>query len=252
MYKTQVGRGAQKEAVEILIGRIERVLETMAKAEDPELAREPQERLAVSLALARAHRNPYALAAFGVDNFDVAIQTLPVKLGGAEDLHRAHVHICGSEEPEPTLDRIYQHEKVGNQEDLARPLERDHFTRHRRGQIDLTVGSDGIEIARQLDDSMAPVDEGGRWRRTAAAEHANHDAVAGGQRNVRNGKSGGDGYLEFAVALRVAHRVVAKVAELERRAAPRRQMRAFAEAGVFAARLDPQMLEPADKLRCEF
>src|SRR5579864_1928959 len=109
MYEAQVRCGVQKEVVEILVGRIERVLETVAKAEDPELAREPQQRLAISLTLAWAHRNPYALAALSVDNLDVAIQTLAVELGGAEDLHRAHVHICGSEEPEPALDRIYQH-----------------------------------------------------------------------------------------------------------------------------------------------
>src|SRR5690348_16254249 len=109
MYEAQVRCGVQKEVVEILVGRIERVLETVAKAEDPELAREPQQRLAISLTLAWAHRYPYPLAALGVDHFDVAIPTLAVKLGGAKDLHCAHVHICGSEAPEPTLDRIYQH-----------------------------------------------------------------------------------------------------------------------------------------------
>jgi len=38
MYKAEVGRGAQKEAVEILIGRIECVLETVAKAEHAQFA----------------------------------------------------------------------------------------------------------------------------------------------------------------------------------------------------------------------
>jgi len=44
---------------------------------------------------------------------------------------------------------------------------------------------------------------------------------------------------------------MAKVAEFERGAAPRRKVRSFAQAGIFAAGLDPQLLEPGEELRRE-
>src|SRR5215469_9161751 len=97
MCEAQFGDRAQEERLELTIGYVQRVVQTALEAERVDLAREPHQRLAVLHTLANPERNPHPLAGFGVDNFDITVQSMPVELASPENLHGGEVHRCCQE-----------------------------------------------------------------------------------------------------------------------------------------------------------
>src|SRR6266702_8842111 len=99
--EAEIGRGAEEEVVEIQVGGVERVVEAPTQAKGFDLSRETSERLSILLALAISDRRHHALAAFRVDQFNVARKSRARHLTAAENLHRGHVHVGGGEQAKP-------------------------------------------------------------------------------------------------------------------------------------------------------
>ena len=83
--QSKVRDRAQEELLETGVGGIESVVKAVAEAEDLDLARQPQQRLAILFALAIADRDAHPLAAFGVHHLDVAVEALALEFKAARD-----------------------------------------------------------------------------------------------------------------------------------------------------------------------
>src|SRR5271156_3134061 len=169
-------------------------------------AGQPQHRLAILCALAIANGYTQPFARFRIDNLDVAGESLSVELAAAKNLHGCQIHRGGSEHSKPARDRVEQHQEVGNDKHLPGTPNREELGRERTREIELPAGLEILKAARKLDDPMAPVDERRIHLCPLAAEHAQHHAIAAGQRDVGERERGQHCGLELAVARRKPHR----------------------------------------------
>ena len=86
--------------MEVYVGGVERVVQSVAEAEHLDLARQPQQRLAIAIALALADRDPHALAALGVNHLDIAPQ-----YGDAEAVVDGFI-VWTTSDDDPVLDAV--------------------------------------------------------------------------------------------------------------------------------------------------
>src|SRR6516225_3443281 len=205
MCEAQFSHRAQKKSLELAISHVQRIVQTALEAERADLAGEPHHRLLVLLTLADPQRDPHPLAGFGVDYFDIALESMPLKLTTPKNLHGSEVHRCCQEQTEPFSHRVEHHQKIGDDEDLPCAPNGKHLAGEDLREVVLSTRRDLAKLARQLHNSMTSVHECG-CQPAVTAEHPNHYAVARSQRDVSERQRGCHRVLKLAVTRRIGHR----------------------------------------------
>ena len=99
MHQAEIGDRTHKEFVEIQVGRVERIVQSVAETEGFDLARQPHQRVA-DIDRARAGRlRPARRSPLSASTTSTSpLEPLTLEFGRAENLHRGNIHVRRGEQ----------------------------------------------------------------------------------------------------------------------------------------------------------